>query len=198
MTLAVGDGANDVAMIREARVGVGLFGKEGRQAVRASDYALAQFRFLKPLILVHGHYCYWRIAHSVQYFFYKNLVMPKGAGGQGDAQGKGAKHAVLSSHRTAPPHPRTQAFMLPLLYFGLFSLFSAKPLYEQWLLTFWNLFFTSLPVLCFGIFEQVRAEAPSQGGRGLWGVAAWLILVICPSGPLARHAGEEPACIQGV
>jgi magnesium-transporting ATPase (P-type) len=45
--------------------------------------------------------------------------------------------------------------MLPLLYFGIFSLFSAKPLYEQWLLTFWNLFFTSLPVLCFGIFEQV-------------------------------------------
>jgi phospholipid-translocating ATPase len=81
MTLAIGDGANDVAMIREAHVGVGIFGKEGRQAVRSSDYALAQFRFIAPLILVHGHYCYWRIAYSVQYFFYKNLV--RGTRGHG-------------------------------------------------------------------------------------------------------------------
>ncbi|KAG1519211.1 hypothetical protein G6F52_008840 [Rhizopus delemar] len=45
MTLAIGDGANDVSMIQEANVGIGISGVEGRQAVMASDYAIAQFRF---------------------------------------------------------------------------------------------------------------------------------------------------------
>lgn len=44
--LAIGDGANDVAMIQAADVGIGIMGKEGRQAVNNSDYAVAQFRFL--------------------------------------------------------------------------------------------------------------------------------------------------------
>lgn len=42
--LAIGDGANDVAMIQAADIGVGIMGKEGRQAVNNSDYAIAQFR----------------------------------------------------------------------------------------------------------------------------------------------------------
>ena len=71
---AVGDGANDVSMILEAHVGIGLFGKEGRQAVRASDYALGKFRFLKRALLFHGFHYYVRTANLVQYFFYKNLV----------------------------------------------------------------------------------------------------------------------------
>ncbi|KAG0735280.1 hypothetical protein G6F16_006939 [Rhizopus arrhizus] len=53
MTLAIGDGANDVSMIQEANVGIGISGVEGRQAVMASDYAIAQFRYLKKLLLVH-------------------------------------------------------------------------------------------------------------------------------------------------
>lgn len=94
ITLAVGDGANDVSMIQEAHVGigeswplcwvvssciycscapvfVGIMGKEGRQAVRNSDYAIARFKFLAKLLLVHGHFYYIRIATLVQYFFYK-------------------------------------------------------------------------------------------------------------------------------
>ncbi|VDD80362.1 unnamed protein product [Mesocestoides corti] len=71
---AIGDGANDVSMILEAHVGIGLFGKEGRQAVRASDYALGKFRFLKRALLFHGFHYYVRTANLVQYFFYKNLV----------------------------------------------------------------------------------------------------------------------------
>ncbi|XP_042194917.1 phospholipid-transporting ATPase IF isoform X2 [Callorhinchus milii] len=71
--LAVGDGANDVSMIQEANVGVGIMGKEGRQAVRNSDYAIARFHFLTRLLLVHGHFYYIRISKLVQYFFYKNV-----------------------------------------------------------------------------------------------------------------------------
>ncbi|KAL8098792.1 hypothetical protein AgCh_031494 [Apium graveolens] len=61
-TLAIGDGANDVGMIQEADIGVGISGVEGMQAVMASDFAIAQFRFLERLLVVHGHWCYKRIA----------------------------------------------------------------------------------------------------------------------------------------
>ena len=71
MTLAIGDGANDVAMIQEADVGVGIAGEEGRQAVLTSDYAIGQFRFLQRLILVHGRWSYRRLAEVIANFFYK-------------------------------------------------------------------------------------------------------------------------------
>ncbi|KAL8701923.1 MAG: hypothetical protein Q9201_004653 [Fulgogasparrea decipioides] len=74
MTLSVGDGANDVAMIQEADVGVGIAGEEGRQAVMSSDYAIGQFRFLQRLILVHGRWSYRRLAETIANFFYKNMV----------------------------------------------------------------------------------------------------------------------------
>uniref|UniRef100_A0A667Z776 Phospholipid-transporting ATPase n=1 Tax=Myripristis murdjan TaxID=586833 RepID=A0A667Z776_9TELE len=73
ITLAIGDGANDVSMILEAHVGIGIMGKEGRQAARNSDYAIPKFKHLKKMLLVHGHYYYIRIAELVQYFFYKVL-----------------------------------------------------------------------------------------------------------------------------
>lgn len=74
MTLSIGDGANDVAMIQEADVGVGIAGVEGRQAVMSSDYAIGQFRFLKRLVLVHGRWSYRRLAETISNFFYKNII----------------------------------------------------------------------------------------------------------------------------
>lgn len=74
MTLAIGDGANDVSMIQAADVGVGISGEEGLQAVNSSDYATAQFRFLKRLLLVHGHWSYFRNSTMICNFFYKNVV----------------------------------------------------------------------------------------------------------------------------
>ncbi|KAG6037239.1 hypothetical protein E4U41_005245 [Claviceps citrina] len=74
MTLSIGDGANDVAMIQEADVGVGIAGVEGRQAAMSSDYAFAQFRYLQRLMLVHGRWSYRRLAESISNFFYKNMV----------------------------------------------------------------------------------------------------------------------------
>ncbi|TKY65663.1 Phospholipid-transporting ATPase 1 [Spatholobus suberectus] len=74
MTLAIGDGANDVSMIQMADVGVGICGQEGRQAVMASDFAMGQFQFLKKLLLVHGHWNYQRVGYLVLYNFYRNAV----------------------------------------------------------------------------------------------------------------------------
>ncbi|TXG49222.1 hypothetical protein EZV62_025097 [Acer yangbiense] len=75
MTLAIGDGANDVSMIQMADVGVGISGQEGWQAVMASDFAMGQFRFLVPLLLVHGHWNYQRMGYMILYNFYRNAVL---------------------------------------------------------------------------------------------------------------------------
>lgn len=74
MTLAIGDGGNDVNMIQKAHIGVGIFGKEGNQAAFASDYAISQFSFLWRLLLVHGRMSYTRTTTFINFFFYKNLI----------------------------------------------------------------------------------------------------------------------------
>lgn len=74
ITLAIGDGANDVGMIQAAHIGVGISGREGRAAVLASDFAMAQFRFLKRLLLVHGRWSFKRNSEVVLYAFYKNFA----------------------------------------------------------------------------------------------------------------------------
>ncbi|KAL1122527.1 hypothetical protein AAG570_002858 [Ranatra chinensis] len=75
VTLAIGDGANDVAMIQKAHVGVGISGVEGLQASCASDYSIAQFRFLLKLLFVHGTWNYDRMCKLILYSFYKNICL---------------------------------------------------------------------------------------------------------------------------
>ncbi|XP_064608442.1 probable phospholipid-transporting ATPase IA isoform X3 [Liolophura sinensis] len=75
ITLSIGDGANDVGMIQAAHVGVGISGVEGLQAACASDYAIAQFRFLNKLLLVHGAWSYSRLCKVILYSFYKNICL---------------------------------------------------------------------------------------------------------------------------
>ena len=75
ITLSIGDGANDVSMIQEAHIGVGISGKEGAQAVQAADFSFTQFRFLNRLLLVHGRWAYKRISWFICYYFYKNIVV---------------------------------------------------------------------------------------------------------------------------
>ncbi|XP_034064077.1 phospholipid-transporting ATPase IA isoform X2 [Gymnodraco acuticeps] len=75
ITLAIGDGANDVGMIQTAHVGVGISGNEGLQAANSSDYSIAQFKYLKNLLLVHGAWNYNRVAKCILYCFYKNIVL---------------------------------------------------------------------------------------------------------------------------
>ena len=77
-TLAIGDGANDVNMITTAHIGIGICGSEGKQAARASDYAIGQFKFLKKLLFYHGHESLRKNSFIICYNFYKNFlfVMP--------------------------------------------------------------------------------------------------------------------------
>ncbi|XP_056272175.1 probable phospholipid-transporting ATPase IM [Pseudoliparis swirei] len=119
VTLAIGDGANDVSMIKTAHIGVGISGQEGMQAVLASDYSFAQFRYLRRLLLVHGRWSYHRMCHFLCYFFYKNF-----------------------------------GFTLVHFWYGFFCGFSAQTVYDQWFITFFNIVYTSLPVLAMGIFDQ--------------------------------------------
>ncbi|SCU90430.1 LADA_0F04016g1_1 [Lachancea dasiensis] len=119
MTLAIGDGSNDVAMIQSADIGVGIAGEEGRQAVMSSDYAVGQFRYLTRLLLVHGRWSYKRLAETIPSFFYKNAI-----------------------------------FTLALFWFGIYSNYDGSYLFEYTYLMFYNLAFTSLPVIFLGIFDQ--------------------------------------------
>ncbi|XP_018306223.1 probable phospholipid-transporting ATPase IF [Mycetomoellerius zeteki] len=73
-TAAIGDGGNDVSMIQEAHVGIGILGKEGRQASISADFAFTKFKYLRKALLVHGHWYYFRISVLTQFFFYKNIV----------------------------------------------------------------------------------------------------------------------------
>eukprot|EP00927_Polykrikos_kofoidii_P031126 TRINITY_DN26792_c0_g1_i1.p1 TRINITY_DN26792_c0_g1~~TRINITY_DN26792_c0_g1_i1.p1 ORF type:complete len:1166 (-),score=151.12 TRINITY_DN26792_c0_g1_i1:242-3739(-) len=75
ITLAIGDGANDVPMIDGAHLGVGIRGKEGSQAVQSGDIAISQFRFLRPLLLCHGRRAYRRVAEFLCYYLYKNVAL---------------------------------------------------------------------------------------------------------------------------
>lgn len=75
ITLSIGDGANDVPMIMEAHIGVGIQGKEGTQAVRSADYSIGQFRFLEKILLVYGRQGYMKISKFICYYFYKNILL---------------------------------------------------------------------------------------------------------------------------
>ncbi|EGW31952.1 uncharacterized protein SPAPADRAFT_152194 [Spathaspora passalidarum NRRL Y-27907] len=119
MTLAIGDGSNDVAMIQAADVGVGIAGEEGRQAVMSSDYAIGQFRFLAKLLLTHGRWSYLRFSEMIPSFFYKNVI-----------------------------------FNIALFWYGIYNNFDGTYLFEFTYLMFYNLAFTSLPVIFLGIFDQ--------------------------------------------
>ncbi|KAI1377631.1 phospholipid-translocating P-type ATPase [Hypoxylon crocopeplum] len=119
LTLAIGDGANDLAMISSSHVGVGISGKEGLQAARVADYAIAQFRFLQRLLLVHGRWNYVRTAKFILTTFWKEMY-----------------------------------FYIPTAMYQRYNGYTGTSLYENWSLTVFNTLFTSLCVICLGIWEQ--------------------------------------------
>jgi phospholipid-transporting ATPase len=74
VTLAIGDGANDVPMIQTAQVGVGIAGREGRQSVNNSDFAIGQFEYLGRLLFLHGRWNYLRTCKYTLFTFWRNAV----------------------------------------------------------------------------------------------------------------------------
>ncbi|XP_075051388.1 phospholipid-transporting ATPase VD [Mixophyes fleayi] len=119
MTLAIGDGANDVSMIQVADVGVGISGQEGMQAVMSSDFAVSRFKHLRKLLLVHGHWCYTRLANMILYFFYKNVM-----------------------------------FVNLLFWYQFFCGFSGTSMTDFWMLILFNLIFTSVPPIIYGVLDK--------------------------------------------
>ena len=116
--MAVGDGANDVSMITQANVGIGIRGMEGSQACSASDFSVGQFKALVPLLLGHGRECNRRNSYMVAYSFYKNIV-----------------------------------YTTPLLLYGIISAWSGQTIYDMYLLTFFNVFFTFWPIVLYSLFD---------------------------------------------
>lgn len=119
ITLSIGDGANDVSMILEAHIGIGIYGKEGVRAAQAADFAIHQFSYLWQLVLYHGRYNYIRISELILYFFYKNIL-----------------------------------FTIPQLYFAFISDYSAQSYFDDWYISFYNLFFTALPIGARALWEM--------------------------------------------
>jgi phospholipid-translocating ATPase len=137
LTLAIGDGANDVAMIQEAHVGVGIAGVEGRAAVMSSDYAIGQFRFLTRLVLVHGRWSYRRLAETIANFFYKNII-----------------------------------WTFSLFWYQIYTNFDSQYIFDYTYIIFFNLAFTSLPVIVMGVLDQdvddrVSLAVPELYRRGI-------------------------------
>ena len=75
VTLAIGDGGNDVSMIMEANIGIGIYGEEGMSAAQASDFAIGEFKLLKRLLFIHGRINLYRISKMILYFFTKILYL---------------------------------------------------------------------------------------------------------------------------
>ncbi|KAF3851421.1 hypothetical protein F7725_013193 [Dissostichus mawsoni] len=126
VTLAIGDGANDVSMIKAAHIGVGISGQEGMQAVLSSDYSFAQFRFLQRLLLVHGRWSYLRMCKFLRYFFYKNFTFT-------------FVHFWF-------------AFFCG--FSAQVCNFVFQTVYDEWFITLYNLVYTALPVLGMSLFDQ--------------------------------------------
>ncbi|CVK83595.1 related to ATPases [Fusarium mangiferae] len=175
LTLAIGDGANDLAMISASHVGIGISGKEGLQAARVADYAIAQFRFLQRMLLVHGRWNYVRTAKFILYTFWKEMF-----------------------------------FYLPTAQYQRYTGYSGTSLYEATSLTVFNTLFTSLCVICMGIWEQdLSAETllavpelyvygQRNQGLNIWKFGRWMLLgaiegVICWYGVWAGYGWITPA-----
>jgi phospholipid-transporting ATPase len=141
ISLAIGDGANDVSMIQAAHIGVGISGVEGLQAARSADVAIAQFRFLRKLLLVHGAWSYHRISKTILYSFYKNITL------------------YLTQFWVSCPLlsrcPRHAfVFVANASQYTFQNVFSGEVIYESWTLSFYNVFYTVLPPLAMGILDQ--------------------------------------------
>lgn len=174
MTLAIGDGANDVAMIQTADVGigfnsdwidlgindrlvyVGISGMEGTQAVMASDFAIPRFHHLERLLLVHGNRSYFRLGRVVLYFFYKNAVI------------KSFDRSMTFNSVLLYP---LKSSVFIIFWFQLHCGFSGSVMIDQMYLMIVNAIFTSFPPMILGVYDKdcpsaILLEKPHLYSRG--------------------------------
>lgn len=71
----IGDGGNDVSMIQAADVGLGIVGKEGKQASLAADFSINQFSYITKLLVWHGRNSYKRSAKLAQFVIHRGLII---------------------------------------------------------------------------------------------------------------------------
>jgi phospholipid-translocating ATPase len=159
MTLSVGDGANDVAMIQKADVGVGIAGEEGRQAVMSSDYAIGQFRFLQRLVLVHGRWSYRRLGETTANFFYKVREDEMGA----------ARIAALERQLTLT---QNMVWTFAIFWYQIYINFDCAYIFDYSYILCYNLVFTAFPIIFMGILDQdvsdkVSLAVPQLYRRGI-------------------------------
>ncbi len=74
-TAAIGDGGNDVAMIQEANIGIGIVGKEGKQASLAADYSIPTFKHLNLLLLWYGRLSYKNTSTISKFVIHRGLII---------------------------------------------------------------------------------------------------------------------------
>ncbi|KAL4487095.1 hypothetical protein ABPG72_001547 [Tetrahymena utriculariae] len=122
--LAIGDGANDINMLQAADVGIGIRGKEGREAAKASDFSIAEFKHLNRLILYVGQEAYRKNSYLILFNFYKN-----------------------------------QAWILVYFWINFYSGQSAQYVYDQWISQFFNLFYSSLPIIIYALFDEIHPSS---------------------------------------
>lgn len=124
----------------------------------ASDFALPRFRYLQKLLLVHGHWCYSRLANMILYFFYKNAVSCFTAALKLDTVS-----TYDSDFVSAPPPPPQQMFVALIFWYQFYCGFSGSAMIDQWYLIFFNLMFSAFPQLITGTLDKdVSAETLQQ------------------------------------
>ncbi|EFA85112.1 P-type ATPase [Heterostelium album PN500] len=195
ITMAIGDGANDVPMIQKAHVGVGISGREGMQAVLASDFAIANFHMLRRLLLVHGNRSYKRMTKLILYSFSKNVALSISQFWFGFYSAFSGQMIYFDFLFTLYNALFTS---LPVLSLGTFdqdireeSLLSEptnyrvcqsnKP-FSMWSFIYWIFLGMWQSAIIFFVTFFVLQDATVQGGKtlGLWscGTAAYLYLIL--------------------
>ena len=194
VTLAVGDGANDVSMIREAEVGVGILGKEGSQAANAADFALHRFSDLTRLLFVHGRYAHVRVVDAARASTFANMAFNLPLLYFGFVNGFSAQSMYSSMVLTVfnilftgivylaivffdRQLDADVAMKVPRLYSDVRSTISWTAFALEMLLAVW------FGAIAFVAFSALNVDVLSSDGKplGLWGLGAVANMVTVPS-----------------
>ncbi|OBS73435.1 hypothetical protein A6R68_16027, partial [Neotoma lepida] len=136
-TCAIGDGGNDVSMIQAADCGIGIEGKEGKQASLAADFSITQFRHIGRLLMVHGRNSYKRSAALGQFVMHRGLI--------------------ISTMQVANLRQQYHTGNGCSIVMGVFY-FASVPLYQGFLMVGYATIYTMFPVFSLVLDQDVKPE----------------------------------------